>query len=184
MPEDPTCSIIMVGAGTGIAPFRSFWQERKIDIEMNPVPTGVNGKRWGEMILYFGCRHKGVDELYRAEIDDLVAEGVITKVYSSHSRDNYVPRAGSRKKFYVQDYLSRNSAELYDAVCNRHAHFYVCGDVRMAAEVTLTLETALHKHTQMSMDEAKCYVNEMKENLRFHEDIFGNSVNLVAKSEN
>lgn len=178
MPDDMTCPIVMVGAGTGIAPFRSFWQERKIDMEMNPVPSGVNGKCWGEMIMYFGCRHKGIDELYRAELDVLIKEGVISKLYSAYSRDS------GPKKYYVQDALAKNSTDLYDAVVNRHCHFYVCGDVRMAAEVTHTLELALHKHSKMSMDEAKIYVNEMKESLRFHEDIFGNSVNLTNSEIN
>jgi nitric-oxide synthase len=173
MPDDPTCPIIMVGAGTGIAPFRSFWEERKIDMETKRVPTGVNGQGWGEMVLYFGCRQRDTDELYRKEIDALVKEGVLTKLYSAYSREP------GQKKCYVQDLLAKNKADIYENIVNRQGHFYVCGDVRMAAEVTQTLELTLHKHSKMSIDEARIYVNEMKENLRFHEDIFGNSVNLT-----
>lgn len=178
MPDDLTCPIIMVGAGTGIAPFRSFWQERKIDMEMNPMPTGVNGKGWGEIILYFGCRHRGVDELYRGEIDALLKDGVISKYYPAYSRES------SMRKYYVQNALSERSAEVYDLIMNRNCHFYVCGDVRMASAVTQTLERALSIHSKMSLEEARIYVNEMKENLRFHEDIFGNNVNLTPSEIN
>lgn len=171
LPDDKTCPIIMVGAGTGIAPFRSFWQERKIDVEMSQKPNGVNGNKWGEMVLYFGCRQKSVDELYRNEIDQMVNENVITRLYSAYSREP------NRKKIYVQDMLAANVHEVFDLIVNKKGHFYVCGDVRMAADVTHTLELALQQH--MSLDEAKEYVNQMRENLRFHEDIFGNSVNLT-----
>lgn len=87
LPDDKTLPIIMVGAGTGIAPFRSFWQERKIDMEMMPIPTGVNGNRWGEVVLYFGCRQFGLDELYRNEIDELIKDNVITSYYAAYSRE-------------------------------------------------------------------------------------------------
>ena len=87
MPEDKTCPIVMIGAGTGIAPFRGFWQERKIDFEMMRVPTGVNGIGWGKMVLYFGCRQSKMDELYREEIDQLIKENVITSLYSAYSRE-------------------------------------------------------------------------------------------------
>lgn len=178
MPDDPTCPIMMIGAGTGIAPFRSFWQERKIDMEMNREPTGVNGQGWGKLILYFGCRHKNIDELYKSEIESLIKEGVISKYIPAYSRDD------TSKKYYVQDALSEKSDEVNDLIVNRNCHVYVCGDVRMAVEVTHSLQRALSKNSKMSLEEAKIYVNEMKENLRFHEDIFGNSSNLTPSEIN
>jgi nitric-oxide synthase len=164
----------MVGAGTGIAPFKSFWQERKIDMDMSQTPTGVNGTRWGEMIVYFGCRQKSMDELYRSEIDQMIRDNVITSYYPAYSREPAQP------KVYVQMLLAENYHEVWDMIVNKNGHFYVCGDVRMAAEVTQTLEFALQKH--MSLEEAKNYVLDMRENLRFHEDIFGNSVNLTINN--
>ena len=67
-------------------------------------------------------------------------------------------------------------AEVCEVIYNKQGHFYICGDVRMAAEVTNKLELALIKQKNMSLNQAKQYINEMKENLRFHEDIFGNSI--------
>lgn len=76
----------MVGAGTGLAPFRSFWQERKVDKDMKK--TAFDGKQeWGQMVLYFGCRQLSQDELYREEILQMVNEGVIDAYYPAYSRD-------------------------------------------------------------------------------------------------
>jgi nitric-oxide synthase, brain len=86
MPDDKTCPIVMIGAGTGIAPFRSFWQERQIEKNMMPIPKGINGTKWGEMYLYFGCRKVGIDDLYKNELDKMVSENVITKLYIAYSR--------------------------------------------------------------------------------------------------
>ena len=78
----------MVGAGTGIAPFRSFWQERKIDKEMNNAKAvGVNGTGWAPMVLYFGCRRHDHDELYRNEIDQFVKDKAIDHYYAAYSRE-------------------------------------------------------------------------------------------------
>jgi sulfite reductase alpha subunit-like flavoprotein len=87
LPDDKTCPVIMVGAGTGIAPFRSFWLERKVDKEMSPLPNGVNGNEWGDMVLYFGCRDPNLDDLYRNEINEMLKEKVITTLHSAYSRE-------------------------------------------------------------------------------------------------
>ena len=77
----------MVGAGTGIAPYRSFWQQRKWEIKNLGTPVGLNGNAWGEMILYFGCRFSKLDELYKDEIEQLVNEGIISSSHIATSRD-------------------------------------------------------------------------------------------------
>lgn len=92
MPDDKTLPIIMVGAGTGIAPFRSYWQERKVDKQMMKSPIGQNGEGWGEMVLYFGCRRSTMDELYRKEIDKNIKDDVITSYYSAYSREPNEPK--------------------------------------------------------------------------------------------
>ncbi len=123
LPEDRTCPIIMVCAGTGIAPFRSFWQERKIDKEMDKIPEGVNGRGWGRMSLYFGCRNKEVDELYMKEINQLVREGVINGYYPAYSREPSI------NKTYVQDLLLKNIRDVCEEITKKNGHFYICGDV-------------------------------------------------------
>lgn len=87
MPDDKTLPIIMIGNGTGIAPFRSFWQERKVQMEMMQIPTGLNNKGWGEVVLYFGCRQSKLDELYINEIEELIKENVISSYNPAYSRE-------------------------------------------------------------------------------------------------
>ncbi len=165
----------MVGAGTGIAPFRSFWQERKIDIDMMQKPNGINGSCWGKMFLYFGCRHPNLDDLYRPELNQMVSDKVIKNLYSAYSREPNKP------KVYVQHVLENNFESVFDAIYNKKGHFCVCGDVRMASKVTNALEFALQKQKNMTLEEAREYVFQMKEELRFHEDIFGNSINITTE---
>ena len=92
LPEDKTCPVIMVGTGTGIAPFRSFWLERKADKIRLKMPNGVNGNEWGDMILYFGCRSSHSDDLYSDEIKPLVKSGVINQYYVAYSRETNVSK--------------------------------------------------------------------------------------------
>ena len=87
MPVDKTLPIIMIGAGTGIAPYRSFWQERKWAKKNLKNLGGNNGKIWGEMILYFGCRYSKLDELYKDEIEQLISEEIITSAHIVFSRE-------------------------------------------------------------------------------------------------
>jgi nitric-oxide synthase len=84
---------------------------------------------------------------------------------------------------YVQNLIEKNALEVFDAVYNRNGHFYICGDVGMAADVTKTLENVLVTQKNMSKLHAKSYVNEMKENLRFHEDIFGSNLTTTKIEE-
>lgn len=85
MPEDKTLPIIMICAGTGIAPFRGFWQKRKHDMNEIKSPLGIN-QGWGDLVIYFGCRQSGIDDLYKNEIDDLVKEKIISDYYVAYSR--------------------------------------------------------------------------------------------------
>ena len=83
MPHDISVPIVMVGAGTGLAPFRSFWQERMMQMRENGYSS------FGEMYLYFGCRQQNVDDLYKNEIKQLINEKVISTCYTAYSREPY-----------------------------------------------------------------------------------------------
>ncbi|KAL8578716.1 hypothetical protein ACOMHN_045704 [Nucella lapillus] len=176
LPEDQTLPVIMVGPGTGIAPFRSFWQQRKIDMEMNPVPAHGERKGWGEMYLYFGCRQNSVDNIYREELSQMKTEKVLADFYISLSREPGQP------KVYVQDILFKNAVQTYQAVVKRGGHFYVCGDVSMANDVTKTLEQILMQHGGMEAEQAKHFVLKLKNANRFHEDIFGVNIQKNVES--
>ncbi|XP_064613409.1 nitric oxide synthase 1-like [Liolophura sinensis] len=168
LPEDSTVPAIMVGPGTGIAPFRSFWQQRKIDMDMLPVPEQDGNKRgWGEMALYFGCRQANIDEIYKDEVLQAKADGVISKYFIALSREPGL------SKTYVQDILMKNSEEVYRSIVQDGGHFYVCGDVSMASDVCNTLEKILQNYGSMSPETAKNYVLKLRDANRFHEDIFG-----------
>ncbi|XP_052798530.1 nitric oxide synthase-like protein [Mya arenaria] len=167
MPDDPTVPIILVGPGTGIAPFRSFWQQRKIDREMNPEPSRGGRKGWGEIHLYFGCRNSEIDAIYREELEQMKAEGVLTQVYTALSREKDVP------KTYVQSILKQNSTAVFRCIVKQSGHFYVCGDVKMASDVTATLEKIVATEGNMASQDAKSLIMKLRDNSRFHEDIFG-----------
>ena len=122
IPENPDTATIMVGPGTGIAPFRAFLQERKA--------AGAKGKNW----LFFGEQKAASDYFYKDEFESWQADGVLTKFVTAFSRDQ-------AEKIYVQHRMLENAAELYDWLENG-AIFYVCGDAsRMAKDV----DTALHQ---------------------------------------
>ncbi|KAL5016525.1 hypothetical protein ScPMuIL_006114 [Solemya velum] len=167
LPEDGTLPIIMVGPGTGIAPFRSFWQQRKIDKEMLKEPSNGNRQGWGQMYLYFGCREIDIDNIYSAELKSAMEEGVLKEFYVAQSRNP------SMRKMYVQDVLMQNSKAVCDALISRGGHFYICGDVQMASDVTRTLQQILQKEAAMDSSHAMDYILQLRDSNRFHEDIFG-----------
>lgn len=89
----------MVGAGTGIAPFRSFWQRIKHDRETMETPPPGENQGWGDVVIYFGCRQCRIDELYRNEIDCLLRKKILTSYYGAYSREPNL-----KKVFYKFDY--------------------------------------------------------------------------------
>ncbi|KAL4224321.1 Nitric oxide synthase [Mactra antiquata] len=167
MPEDSTLPMILVGPGTGIAPFRSFWQQRKIDMEMLPEPKKGTRQGWGNIYLYFGCRNSQMDDIYKDELQQMRKEGVLREVYTALSREENTP------KTYVQTILKQNAADVFKCIVKQSGHFYVCGDVKMASDVTATLEKILSTEGSMSSQDAKNFILKLRDNNRFHEDIFG-----------
>ncbi|XP_028400716.1 nitric oxide synthase, brain-like isoform X2 [Dendronephthya gigantea] len=177
MPENPSVPVIMVGPGTGIAPFRSFWQQRLFEKKNKLTNKGKNQRpstlskdtnsTWGPMTLFFGCRSSKHDDIYKHETTQAIKEGGLDKVYTAFSREPNTP------KTYVQDLIKKHASEVYDMLVNKSGHFYVCGDVSMADDVYNSLESALEVVGKDQNNNVKDFVENMKTNGYYHEDIFG-----------
>lgn len=153
VPRDPKKAMIMVGPGTGIAPFMSFLQERSI--------TGAAGKNW----LLFGDQHSATDFLYEEELRRYQSSGLLTRMDTAFSRDD-------SRKVYVQDRMLENAAEFWRWL-QEGAHFYVCGDAsRMAADVDRTLKMIVSKEGSMSEKSAGDYVKSLASDARYVRDVY------------
>ncbi|WP_414663803.1 sulfite reductase subunit alpha [Horticoccus sp. 23ND18S-11] len=152
-PEDGARDCIMVGPGTGIAPFRAFMQER--------VATGATGRNW----LFFGDQRRGSDFLYEEEWTAYLEKKQLTRLDTAFSRDQLL-------KVYVQDRMRENAAELW-AWLERGAHFYVCGDAkRMAKDVDTALHAIIAQQGKLSPEQAVDYVKQMKKDRRYQRDVY------------
>ncbi|XP_078600036.1 nitric oxide synthase 1-like isoform X2 [Branchiostoma floridae x Branchiostoma japonicum] len=165
LPEDPTVPLMMVGPGTGIAPFRSFWQHRQMEVTSGDPH---HRPKFGQMTLVFGCRQSKMDDIYKHETAQAKEDGALTEVYTALSREPGVPKS------YVQNViLDLIPEKVCDLLMNHNGHFYVCGDVSMAADVCNTLEKVMEKQQGMAPNRAKDFVDKLKDCNRYHEDIFG-----------
>ncbi len=153
LPENPETPIIMVGPGTGIAPFRSFMQERE-EIE-------AEGKSW----LFFGEQYFMSDFLYQIEWQKWLKDGVLTKMDVAFSRD-------TEKKVYVQHRLKEHSKELFEWL-QQGAVLYVCGDEKnMAHDVQNTLIEMIEKEGNMNREQAEAYLADMQQQKRYQRDVY------------
>lgn len=152
-PANGDLPMIMVGPGTGIAPFRAFLEER--------LATSAKGKNW----LFFGDQKKDTDFLYDELLTGWQKSGFLTRLDLAFSRDQ-------EKKIYVQDRMLENAAELW-AWLEAGAHFYVCGDAsRMAKDVDAALHKIVETAGGKSADEAKAYVAKLKSDKRYQRDVY------------
>lgn len=152
-PEEGARDCIMVGPGTGIAPFRAFVQER--------ATAGATGRNW----LFFGDQRRGLDFLYEEEWQQYLASGKLARLDTAFSRDQLL-------KIYVQDRMRENGAELWRWI-EGGAHFYVCGDAkRMAKDVDTALHDILAQHGGMTPEQAIAYVKQMKKDQRYQRDVY------------
>ncbi|MGA1981635.1 MAG: oxidoreductase [Acidobacteriaceae bacterium] len=153
LPEDDSAPLIMVGPGTGIAPFRAFLEERQA--------RGASGDNW----LFFGDQHRASDFLYQEQLAAMQADGTLTRLDTAFSRDQ-------AEKIYVQDRMREHEAELY-AWLQRGAYFYVCGDAsRMAKAVEQALLEAIEEGTQGTLEQAAEYLAAMKKQKRYQRDVY------------
>ncbi|MGB6220566.1 diflavin oxidoreductase [Haloferula sp.] len=153
LPESGDTPLIMVGPGTGIAPFRAFLEERKI--------SGAKGGNW----LLFGNPHHDTDFLYEEELTAFLKEGTIQRLDLAWSRDQ-------KEKVYVQNLMIEQGAEMWKWL-EDGAAFYVCGDAsRMAKDVDAALHTIAEKHGGLSADDAKAFVSQLKKDKRYQRDVY------------
>lgn len=152
-PEDQSRDCIMVGPGTGIAPFRAFVQDR--------VANGATGRNW----VFYGDQKQATDFLYGDEWTDHLAKGQVARLDLAWSRDQFT-------KVYVQDKMRANAAELW-AWLQGGACFYVCGDAkRMAKDVDVALHEIIAAQGVMSPEQAADYVKQLKKDKRYQRDVY------------
>ncbi|QNG20727.1 molybdopterin-dependent oxidoreductase [Rhodococcus triatomae] len=152
-PSASDTPMIMVGPGTGIAPFRGFLQERRA--------LGHRGRNW----LFFGEQHAATDFYYRDEMESMNADGFLTRFDTAFSRDQ-------RQKIYVQDRIREHGARVWGWLQDG-AHLYVCGDAsRMAKDVHDTLEAVVRTHGRMDEDDARQYLKQMAADKRYVRDVY------------
>ena len=153
LPDDTAAPVIMIGPGTGIAPFRAFLEERQA--------TGQTGDNW----LFFGEQRRSLDFLYQEQFEAMHRDGLLTRFDTAFSRDQ-------AKKVYVQDRMQEHAADLY-AWLERGAYFYVCGDAtRMAKDVEMSLLDAIARGSNGTLDHANEYLATMKKQKRYQRDVY------------
>ncbi len=153
IPANPNTPMIMVGPGTGIAPFRAFLEEREA--------TAAKGRNW----LFFGDQRASTDFLYREELEAMRERGLLTRLDTAFSRDQ-------AEKVYVQHRMLENAAELWSWL-EAGAHFYVCGDAsRMAKDVDAALHQIVQTAGGKSADQAAAYVDNLKAAKRYARDVY------------
>jgi sulfite reductase (NADPH) flavoprotein alpha-component len=153
LPADAATPVIMVGPGTGVAPFRAFVEHR--------AALGGSGKNW----LFFGDQHYTYDFLYQLEWQDHLKNGTLTRLDVAFSRDQ-------PEKVYVQDRMLAQAKELY-AWLEEGAHFYVCGDAnRMAHDVHEALISIVENQAGINREAAEAYVEALKKSKRYQRDVY------------
>ncbi|MDO7907714.1 assimilatory sulfite reductase (NADPH) flavoprotein subunit [Paenibacillus sp. JX-17] len=153
LPADSSAKIIMIGPGTGVAPFRAFIGERE--------EQGASGESW----LFYGDQHFSTDFLYQTEWQRWLKDGVLTRMDVAFSRD-------TEEKIYVQHRMLENSKDLYQWIQDG-AYIYVCGDEsKMAHDVHAALGTILEQEGGMSPEQASEYLTELMQNKRYQRDVY------------
>ena len=153
LPKNTDTDVIMVGPGAGIAPFRSFLEERKV--------SGAKGRNW----LFFGDQYSSCDFLYKEELLKMQDDGILTNLDSAFSRDQ-------REKIYVQHRMLEKGAELW-AWLSSGASFYVCGDAsRMAKDVDNALRVIAQEHGGLSKEGAADFIKQLRKEKRYARDVY------------
>jgi sulfite reductase (NADPH) flavoprotein alpha-component len=154
LPEDLDLPLIMIGPGTGVAPFRAYLQERQA--------LGAKGKNW----LFFGAQRESCDYAYRDDFDRFKRDGLLTRLDCAWSRDQ-------AHKIYVQHKMLEHAAEIWKWLDGEGAHFFVCGDARrMAKDVDAALRKIVQEHGGKDVEAANEYVEKLKSDKRYKRDVY------------
>src|SRR5438270_6343280 len=154
MPEEQSVPLIMIGPGTGVAPFRAFLQERQA--------LGAKGKNW----LFYGAQREKCNYAYKEDWEVFTREGLLTRLDCAWSRDQ-------AHKIYVQHKMLENAAEIWNWIDGEGAQFFVCGDARrMAKDVDAALRKIIQEQGGKSVDEANGYVEKLKNDKRYKRDVY------------
>src|SRR6184192_108087 len=154
MPEDQNLPLIMIGPGTGIAPFRAFLQERRA--------ISAKGKNW----LFYGAQREKCNYAYSEDWERFTRDGLLTRLDCAWSRDQ-------AHKIYVQHKMLENAAEIWKWINGEGAQFFVCGDARrMAKDVDAALRKIIQEQGGKSVDEANAYVEKLKNDKRYKRDVY------------
>ncbi|XP_077338307.1 NADPH--cytochrome P450 reductase isoform X1 [Lithobates pipiens] len=158
LPFKPSTPVIMVGPGTGIAPFIGFIQEREW--------LKQQGKEVGETVLYYGCRHEHEDYLYKEELAKFHKDGVLTQLNVAFSRDQ-------KEKIYVQHLIKKNKEHLWKLINEENAHIYICGDARnMARDVQNAFYDIVEELGKMDHALAVDYIKKLMTKGRYSQDVW------------
>mmetsp|Transcript_29658 Transcript_29658/g.70481 ORF Transcript_29658/g.70481 Transcript_29658/m.70481 type:complete len:743 (-) Transcript_29658:136-2364(-) len=157
LPRRTERPIVMLGPGTGIAPMRALLQERR--------HGRSNGVDHGKSVLYFGCKDRSMDYIYRDELEAFVEDGTLDGLHLAFSREQ-------DEKVYVQHLLKERAKETWDLIDAEKASVYVCGAVRMGADVDRTLQDIVSSQGNMSAAEARAYLEDMSSSGRFVQELW------------
>lgn len=165
LPSDVSIPLILIGPGTGVAPFVGFLQHR----EMQKNSAKFADQAFGEIFLFFGCRNRSQDFLFKEELMRLQKVDILSKLYVSFSRE----AISQEDPKYVQDNIKRNAEQVLQLIYNQKAVIYVCGDAKnMAKDVNQTFMKILQEKKEMTESETKSFITKLRLERRYLEDVW------------